>query len=819
MPTVTQQLSAGGAVVVDDGFGLDAYVYVPTPGNALPTGIAPILVIAEPVDFAPGHRLLVQGVIGELVDGLAAGEPGADPSLLLSRLFIQANERLLAANQSSPERPLHLGLSCVVRSGRELAVVQAAPTQVIVRHEGVVEELPSLAGWTARDLPESAVLTPCGPLGVRRVFEPALSFVPAGPGTLVLGLASTLAASLAEQSGDLLLHSRPEEIAGRLARWLHTHDLHWGHAAVAHLDGQRRERPPRRRIAMTASHADPYGLLDSAARKGQTEETGVNVQKGAVDDGHNLTSSPNVATGMRAERQLEGEPAAHSLGPQYREDRVATRSSANADAPPLVIRARAEQFSSAGDRYAPGTRLVPLPSGAARLTAAPAAGRGLMEILAVLLVGLTAAVVSVWRISHTNNRPIHGPRDDGTLGLPHLQHWSEGRKARRFEGARRVAPRVEFSRIIVALVVLGVLTAGGFFIYTQLRGDETVDPGQVESQLAAIITLHAQANNAADPAGAYAILIEAQERANRLAGAFAEGEVDQRVIEQQQSIAAELSQLTKLTVLDAVQIVGGVPPAPEGVQARLFSGGGRVYLLSDALYQVDVTGKTLVRLLGAGDQVGDQAAGTLLAAAWREDGPYVVDGAAGYVYDHTRGAWSREPLGVIDGEGPPQVSAIAVFDYNLYVLEESSGRILKYAGGDYEAPPDDWNMGAASDDLQNATDMVVDGNIYVGLTDGRILHLFLSTLKATFTPQALPPVDAASGLAASPDVSAFYIMNESDGRILKLDAGGQLLQQYETGPELPSLEGITDLVVDEGTGIAYVLAGDALYATRLTPAE
>jgi hypothetical protein len=127
MPTVTLQLSSGGTVVVDDGFGLDAYVYLPAPRNAPPTGVAPILMIAEPVDFAPGHRLLVQAVIAEIVEGLAAGEPGADPSLLLCRLFTHANERLFVANTQSAGRPLHLGLSCVVCAGRELAIVQAAP--------------------------------------------------------------------------------------------------------------------------------------------------------------------------------------------------------------------------------------------------------------------------------------------------------------------------------------------------------------------------------------------------------------------------------------------------------------------------------------------------------------------------------------------------------------------------------------------------------------------------------------------------------------------------------------------------------------------
>jgi hypothetical protein len=404
------------------------------------------------------------------------------------------------------------------------------------------------------------------------------------------------------------------------------------------------------------------------------------------------------------------------------------------------------------------------------------------------------------------------------LGLPHLQRWSDGPKARRFEGARRVAPRFEASRLILVAGVLLIVAVGAIFVYNRLQSDQGVSSAELESELADIITLHAQANNAGDPALAYDLLLEAQERVDSLAGAFAAGEeIDPRVIEQQQSIAAELTQLTKLVELEAVQVIGAAPPPPEGVNAQLFSGGGRVYLLSDALYQVDVTGQSLVRLLAPGDVVGDQAVGTLLAATWRDDGPYVVDGAAGYVFDHTLGSWRREALGA-PPQGAPQVSAIAIFDYNLYVLETELDRILKYVGGDYEAPPEDWSRGLEGVDFTTATDMVVDGNIYVGLEDGSILHLFLSALQATYAPPVLPPVEHASALAAAPAFSAFYIVNEPDGRILKLDASGQLLQQYQPGPDLPSFEGITDLVVDEGTGIAYVLVGDAIYATRLTSA-
>lgn len=813
MLIVTPPWSSGGTVAVGAGLGLDAYFYLPAPQQAPVVGLAPLLIIAEPVEFAPGHAECTRAVIESLVAGLATAEAAADPSLTLCRLLGAANTRLCAENAARDGRALHLGLSCVIRVGRELAVAQAAPTQVLVRHEGLLDELPSLAGWTGGDIPDTADLTPCGPLGWRPEFEPALSYIPAGPGTLALGLSSTLAQSLACQSGQLLLRSRPEELSGRLERWLQAEDLHWAHAAVAWVDGPRAARRPA-----TIGHRFGRAALDAGNRNGQTEKAGAGGLHNVVGGRHELPSRPGAAVGARTAGPPVEPFVTRAPGVQSREDRVVTRSSTIAGAQQLVIRAEGERFSFTNSQ--PVTKQ----SAPVHRNAGPAqprtVRRGPVELLAALLVGLTAAVVSVWRISHSStNRPIHGPRDDGTLGLPHLQRWSDGPKARRFEGARRVAPRFEFSRLILVAAVLLVVVVGGFFAYNRFVGDRSVDGAELESRLADVINLHAQANNAGDPALAYELLLDAQARAASLAGAFVAGaEVDPRVLEQQQSIATELEQLTKQVELTAVQVVGNAPPPPEGVNAQLFGGGGRIYLLSDALYQVDVTGQSLVRLLAPGDLVGDQAVGKLLAATWRDDGPYVVDGAAGYVFDISQGSWRREALGA-SPQGAPQVSAIAIFDYNLYVLEAELGRILKYVGGDYEAPPEDWSRGLEGVDFTTATDMVVDGNIYVGLADGSILHLYLSSLQATFAPQTLPPVESAAALAAAPGVSAFYIVNESDGRILKLDPSGQLLQQYQPGPDLPSFEGITDLVVDEGTGIAYVLVGDAIYATRLTPGE
>ena len=58
------------------------------------------------------------------------------------------------------------------------------------------------------------------------------------------------------------------------------------------------------------------------------------------------------------------------------------------------------------------------------LSAAPT-GSGkttILMMLAGLVLSLTAAVVGVWGVTR-RDRPLHGPVDDGMLGLPRLQRW------------------------------------------------------------------------------------------------------------------------------------------------------------------------------------------------------------------------------------------------------------------------------------------------------------------------------------------------------------------------------------------------------------
>ncbi len=437
-----------------------------------------------------------------------------------------------------------------------------------------------------------------------------------------------------------------------------------------------------------------------------------------------------------------------------------------------------------------------------------------MEIIAGVVLGLTAAVVGVWRIS-TRDRPIHGP-PDGQFSIPNIQRWSDTTRPRRFASLRRVMPRFDLSGIVlvVGLLLLVIVVVVGSVAYINNR-NSAPSAATVENRLGGIVSQHADANAATDPAIAYELLIDARDATESFIGEFPDGQVDPGVLEEYGSILADIDSLTRVSRLETIQPVGGVPPAPSDVLPQLFTGDGKVFLLTDALYQVDTTTTRLVRLLGEGDVIGETVVGKLSGAAWRSDGPLAIDGQAAYVLNLTSGQWIVEPLGHSEEFPDVLVTAIDVFDFNLYVLDRTAGRILKYAGGDYASPPEDWTGGQASGDLVYGTDMFVDGNIYVSMIDGRILNFFLSNLNNVYFPEIVPPFEDTEGLTASPNGAFLYIVNASDGRIARLDWEGNLIQQFVSGSTAASLTGISDIVVNEETGIAFVLVADTMYTTRL----
>src|SRR5690606_24209684 len=432
-----------------------------------------------------------------------------------------------------------------------------------------------------------------------------------------------------------------------------------------------------------------------------------------------------------------------------------------------------------------------------------------MELLSGFVLTLTAAVVGVWHVA-SRDRPLHGPVDDGTLGLPHLQRWSETRPKRRFGRIREALPLIDAGRVLFvagALVLAIALVVGGLFAWRWISDDGSGDADDI----GAIVTLHARANASSDAATRYALLTEAEQAA---AAALEAADPDQVATIEAEYLSSrnDLDRMTRMVRIENIQGVGGIPPVPEGVTPQLFQGGGRTYLLTDALYEVDVAGGQLIRLLGPADEVAGAMVGQLLSGTWRGDAPLVVDAERAYSFDQTRGAWDWEALGTLDGQPvTSEVEAVSVFDLNLYMLDRAAGRVLKFTGGDYESEPEDWAPSLATEELTAATDIYVDGNIYGLLPNGSILRFYLSRLDGMLVLKMQPAFESAGALVWVSN--GFYVVNSSDGCIVRISSDGQLVQQYSGLDPDVLVEGLQDLVVDENTGIALMLTQDALYTT------
>jgi hypothetical protein len=440
-----------------------------------------------------------------------------------------------------------------------------------------------------------------------------------------------------------------------------------------------------------------------------------------------------------------------------------------------------------------------------------------LELLAGLLLSLTAAVVGVWQVTK-RDRPIHGPLDDGSFGLPRLQRWDESYRPPRMQRLRSRFPRFEVSRFVVVIFVALLVAVGAFFYYSHSSSHVAINSSEYAAVIQQVETRLAGASGQSDPAVAYATLLDAKATLDA-ASAMDSADVDQ-VSALQAQITAEIARVTGSQRLSNVQVLGGVPSAPSGVAPRLISGGGNLFLLSDRIYQVDTFTASLVLLLSPGDLINGEPVGVLRGATWREDRLVAIDATRSYAFDSSRGAWGVENLGTFDAEGHTNIATAEAFDRNLYLLTPVSGQILKFQAGAYEGQPEDWTGGVANAELKSAIDLAIDGHVLVLLEDGRILDFFRSRLEATMTPQIIPPLDRPSAIVVTSTGTYIYLLNQTDGRIVRLSREGAVIQQFTSAESdaMPILSGAVDLSIDESAGLAYILANETIYTVRIPSA-
>ncbi len=165
---------------------------------------------------------------------------------------------------------------------------------------------------------------------------------------------------------------------------------------------------------------------------------------------------------------------------------------------------------------------------------------------------------------------------------------------------------------------------------------------------------------------------------------------------------------------------------------------------------------------------------------------------------------------------PAAVKRMRTFDGKLYALDPSAQQIMKYEPVDagYPNAPAPY-FAELRPELAKATDLAIDGSIYVTLSDGKILK-FSEGKPDTFDLRGLgEPLQRPTIIAIDQNVqdSSLYVVDAALRRIVQLRADGLFVRQFRVDDA--AFDNLQDLLIDEQNNRLYVVGQGAVYTLAL----
>lgn len=770
-----------------------------------------VFAILEPVDDVPGVESAAREVL-DLIHEEMARRGGQSPTAALLAAVEAANGWLCAANVDRPlTHRLRFGLTLLVARDDDLYLAQVPPSQVLIGQEGVLYAFPSLETWRGRHrLDETAQ-----PLGQFPEIEPELYHTRIERGDMITLVSTGLARAIDLAPQDVFVEGDAAAVAEHLVGLIETFGVSDAYGAAIAVTaagaggGQHSQISFLRRAAEVFSHLLPEETARRFQSRAKQSHEALDLSPQGVHTGVTPVDAPDIEPGYAAPDEFAAGADQVGWNGPLEDDQD--------DAPVVGFSGSDGAFWVPGARYGVDRDAAAPewdgdePLAEAESDADDGEGRRtLSELLAGAVLALSAAVVGVWQLTVSRDRPVGPPRDDGTLGLPRLDRYADRPRMPDLAAIRSRLPRVPAGRLTATVALVLTLCLAGALVFSVQSSRARAREAKIEQLFEEAVEFRQQAAQLTVPIAAHAHLEAAE---TRIQLALASGLDPARAEQELAAIATARDQALGIQRLTNIQLLGGVPAAPEGVSPRIFFGNGQLYVFTDALYRLDSDGETLVRLLAPEDVVGGEPVGTLLGAAWGDGSPVAFSGTAAFLFDPTTATWQRQPLGTF---GTPYSGIVQSNGYagNLYLLSPGSGQILKFAAGAFGQQPEDWTAGLAANDLMSAVDMEIDGRIYVLLADGRILDFYMSALDHTYTPSVTPAIRDAVALSAQAGRPYMYVA-DGENRLLRLTRDGAVVQQFMAGSGVPELANIRDIAVDDVLGVAYVLTDQALLQVRL----
>jgi serine phosphatase RsbU (regulator of sigma subunit) len=390
------------------------------------------------------------------------------------------------------------------------------------------------------------------------------------------------------------------------------------------------------------------------------------------------------------------------------------------------------------------------------------------------------------------------------------------------EGTSVKAPTVTRNQtfIMVAIVVAIPLIVGLLVsvVYAQQSARETVQANVTSAQNE--IALAAQAVTGKETREHYAAAATKARQALELEATNQEAK---QLLAQAQ---AELDQLDNVITLAPASLWDFKTPGQRHLSGQGFS----VFVIDRLANQLNrlilnSTGDKLEGnpepILVPGVTVNGQTLGTLidstsLAGSGQQAGDLIIGHDKGLIeYSQSFGPQTA-PFG--ENTLAKTVKRLRSFAGKLYTLDPSTQQIMRYEPRDngYPTAPDPY-LGAALPDLAKATDMAIDGNVYVTLSDGRLLK-FTEGQPAPFDIRNLgEPLQNPTIVALDQNAqdSSVYVFDAALKRIVQFRPDGLFVRQFRA--DSSAFDGMQDILVDEETNRLYVINQGVLYTVQLPP--
>lgn len=157
-------------------------------------------------------------------------------------------------------------------------------------------------------------------------------------------------------------------------------------------------------------------------------------------------------------------------------------------------------------------------------------------------------------------------------------------------------------------------------------------------------------------------------------------------------------------------------------------------------------------------------------------------------------------------------TAMTVFSDRLYLLDAQTNQIFRFPkAGTGFGSAFSWIRDEVAE-LNNATDIDIDGNVYVTLSNGTVQRYAQGTRESFSLHAVDPELTVATALWTSESSDSLYILDGPGKRIIRFSKDGQFVEQYQMTSDTP----INGFSVDEENQRVFVLNGRTVGEFPLT---